>query len=80
MVFKRGHNVPPWLQELKKSLAWIGLKAIDRKSFKHGNFLVLRCALLKIAYFNSGNRPLCIAVLINELRQREIVDPSREAP
>ena len=25
MVFKRGHNVPPWPQELKKSLAWIGL-------------------------------------------------------
>ena len=23
MVFKRVHNVPPWPQELKKSLAWI---------------------------------------------------------
>ena len=26
MVFKRGHNVPPWPQELKKSLAGIGLR------------------------------------------------------
>ena len=25
MVSKGGHNVPPWPQELKKSLAWIGL-------------------------------------------------------
>ena len=25
MVFKWGHNVPPWPQERKKSLAWIGL-------------------------------------------------------
>ena len=32
------------------------LKAIDRKSFERGNFLVLRLALLKIAYFNSAYR------------------------
>ena len=56
------------------------LKTIDRKSFEHGNFLVLRPALLKIAYFNSGNRQLSIAVLVKELRQRKIVDPSRAAP
>ena len=56
------------------------LKAIDGKSFERGNFLVLRPALLKIAYFNSGNRQLSIAVLSKELRQRKIVDPSRGAP
>ena len=31
------------------------LKAIDRKSFKRGNFLVLRPVLLKNAYLNSAN-------------------------
>ena len=56
------------------------LKAIDRKSFERGNFLVLRPALLKIAYFNSGNGQLSIGVLPKELRQRKIVDPSRGAP
>ena len=56
------------------------LKAIDRKSFECGNFLVLRPALLKIAYFHSANRQLSIAVLPKELRQRENVDPSRAAP
>ena len=40
---------------------------IDRKSFERGNFLVLRPVLLKIAYFNSGNRQLSIAVLPKEL-------------
>ena len=34
------------------------LKAIDRKSFERSNFLVLRPALLKTAYFNSANRQL----------------------
>ena len=34
MVFKRGHNVPPWLQELKKkSLAWIGLSCHNFPDF-----------------------------------------------
>ena len=56
------------------------LKTIDRKSFERGNFLVLYPVLLKIAYFNSGNRQLSIAVLPTELRQRKIVDPSRGAP
>ena len=56
------------------------LKAIDRKSFERGNFLVLRPVQLKIAYFNTGNRQLSIAVLPKELRQRKIVDPSRAAP
>ena len=56
------------------------LKAIDRKSFERGNFLVLRPALLKIAYFNSGNRQLSIVALPKELRQRKIVNPSRGAP
>ena len=51
-----------------------------RKSFERGNFLVLRPALLEIAYFNSGNRQLSIAVLPKELRQRKIVDPPRAAP
>ena len=55
-------------------------KAIDRKSFERGNFIVLRPALLKIAYFKSGNRQLSTAVLPKELRQRKIVDPSRAAP
>ena len=32
------------------------LRAIDRKSFERGNFLVLRPVLLKNAYFNSANR------------------------
>ena len=31
-------------------------KTIQRKSFKQGNFLVLRPVVLKIAYFNSANR------------------------
>ena len=56
------------------------LKAIDRKSFECVNFIFLRPALLKIAYFNSGSRQLCIGVLSKELRQREIVDPSRGGP
>ena len=56
------------------------LKAIDRKSFERGNFLVLRPALLKIAYFNSANGQLSIAILPKELRQMKIVDPSRGAP
>ena len=56
------------------------LKAIDRKSFERGNFLVLRPALLKIAYFKSANGQLSIAVLPKELRQRKIVDLSRAAP
>ena len=56
------------------------LKAIDRKSFKCGNFLVLHPALLKIAYFKSGNRQLSIDVLLKERRQRKFVDPSRGAP
>ena len=55
-------------------------KAIDRKSFERGNFLVLRPVLLKMAYLNSGNRQLSIAVLPKELRQRKNVDPSRGAP
>ena len=57
------------------------LKAIDRKSFERGNFLVLRPILLKIASLISGNRQLSIAVLPKELRQKKkIVDPSRGAP
>ena len=56
------------------------LKTIDRKSFERGIFLVLRPVLLEIAYFNSGNRQLSIAVQPKELRQRKIVDPSRGAP
>ena len=57
-----------------------GLKTVQRKSFERGNFAVLHPVLLKIAYFNSGNRQLSIAVLPKELRQRKIVDPSRAAP
>ena len=53
--------------------------AIDRKGFESGNFLVLRPALLKIAYFNSSNLQLSIAVLPKELQERKIVDPSRGA-
>ena len=56
------------------------LKAIDRKSFERGIFLVLRPVLLQFAYFNSGNRQLSIAVLPKEMRQRKIVDTSRGAP
>ena len=56
------------------------LKAIDRKSFERGNVLVLRPALLEIAYLNSGNRQLSIAVLPKELRQGKSVDPFRGAP
>ena len=56
------------------------LKDLQRQSFERGNFLVLRPAVLKIAYFNSGNRQLSIAVLPKELRQRKVVDPSRGAP
>ena len=52
------------------------LKAIAGKSLERGNLLVLRPVLLKIAYFNSGNRQLSIVVLPKELRQRKIVDPS----
>ena len=56
------------------------LKAIDRKSFERGNFLVLHPVLLKIAYFNSVNRQFSIAVLPKELQQRKLVSPSRGAP
>ena len=44
------------------------LDTIDRKSFEHRNFLVLRPVLLKIAYFNSAKRQLSIDVRPNELR------------
>ena len=44
------------------------LEAVDRKSFEHRNFLVLRPVPLKIAYFNSANRQLSIDVRPNELR------------
>ena len=71
MVLYRNRNVDPSRSPC--------LKAIDRKS-ERGNFLVLRLALLKIAYFNSGNRQLSIAVLPKELQQRKIVDPFRGAP
>ena len=55
------------------------LETIDRKSFEHRNFFVLRPVPLKIAYFNSANRQLSIDVRPNELRWRKIVDPSRGA-
>ena len=44
------------------------LETIDRKSFKHRNFFVLRPVPLKIAYFNSANGQLSIDVRPNELR------------
>ena len=56
------------------------MKTVDKKSFQRRNFLVLRPVLLKIAYFNSANQQLSIAVLPKELRERKIVDPSRGAP
>ena len=75
-----GHLVALFAFFASRLLALTWIKAIDRNSFERGNFLVLRPALLKIAYFNSGNRQLSIAVLPKELRQRKIVDPSRGAP
>ena len=65
--------------EMLIPLGAYALKTIDRKSFERGNFSVLRPVVLKIAYFNSGNRQLSIAVLPEELRQRKIVDPSQGA-
>ena len=56
------------------------LKDHRQKEVRAPSYLVLRPVLLKIAYFNSGNRQLSIAVLPKELRQRKIVDPSRAAP
>ena len=56
------------------------LETVDRKSFQHRNFLVLRPVLLKIAYFNSANWQLSNDVWPKELQQRKIVDPSRGAP
>ena len=44
------------------------LETMDRKSFEHCNFLVLRPVPLKVAYFNSANRQLSIDVRPNELR------------
>ena len=44
------------------------LETIDRKSFEHRNFLVLRPVPLKIAYFNSANRQLSTDVRPNELQ------------
>ena len=44
------------------------LETVDRKSFEHRNFLVLRPVLLKIAYFNSANQQLSIDVQPNKLR------------
>ena len=38
-------------------------RGMYRKSFECGNFLVLRPVLLKIAYFNSGNQQLIIAIM-----------------
>ena len=55
------------------------LKAIDRKSFERGNFLVLRPVVLKNAYFNSAYRQLSIDIRHEEMRFRKIVDPSRGA-
>ena len=74
-----------WVMELYRnrnvdSSGSPSLKAIDRKNFERGNFLVLRPALLKVAYFNSSNRQLSFTPLPKELRQRKIVDPSRGAP
>ena len=56
------------------------LKAIDRKSFESGNFLVFHSELLNIAYFKLSNWELSIDVQPKELRQRKFVDPSRAAP
>ena len=69
-----------WNINVDPSRSPCSLKAIDRKSFERGNFLVLLPALLKIAYFNSVNQQLSLVVLPKELRQRKIVDPSRGAP
>ena len=44
------------------------LKAIDRMSFERGNVLVLRPALVKIAYFSSANQELSKGVRLVELR------------
>ena len=44
------------------------LETVDRKSFEHRNFLVLRPVPLKIAYFKSANGQLSIDVRPNELR------------
>ena len=43
------------------------LETIDRNSFEHRNFLVLRLVPLKIAYFNSANRELSNGVQVMEL-------------
>ena len=53
------------------------LRAIDRKSFERGNFLFLRPALLKIAYFNSGNQQLSNGAQVMELYWNRNVDPFR---
>ena len=55
------------------------LETVDRKSFEHRNFLVLRPVPLKTAYLNSANRQLSIDVQPKELQKRKIVDPSRGA-
>ena len=44
------------------------LETVDRKSFEHRNYLVLRPVLLKIAYFKSANRQLSRDVRPNQLR------------
>ena len=53
------------------------LKTVDKKSFERRNLLVLRPVQLKNAYFSSANRELSKGVHFEELRQREIADPSR---
>ena len=53
------------------------LETVNRKSFEHRNFSVLRPVPLKIAYINSANQQLSMDVRPNELRKRKIVDPSR---
>ena len=50
------------------------LKAIDRKSFERSNFLVLRPVLLKIAYFNSGNRQFFFVAAPHAVRQWKAID------
>ena len=65
-----------WNRSVDPCRSW---ETIDRKSFEHRNFLVLRPVPLKIAYLNSANRQLSIDVRPNELRLRKFVDPSRGA-
>ena len=72
---KGGHNVPPWPQELKKSLAWIGLnekKIMTTKNVNH-RWKALLCGIF-------SNTLLETAVTHSSLPSLLLPSPSLSLP